>query len=63
MCSVHCLCGDTYFKGKVVNLGMANTKKSGKYKLTTTNLPGMKGIPVIVTRPMIVKENSSKPKK
>jgi len=42
---------------------MANVKKSGKYKLTTTNLPGMKGIPVIVTRPMIVKENSSKPKK
>lgn len=42
---------------------MANTKKSGKYKLTYTNLPGMEGIPVIVTSPMIVKENSSKPKK
>jgi len=42
---------------------MANVKKSGKYKIITTNLPGMKGIPVIVSRPMIIKENSSKPAK
>jgi len=55
--------GMAYFRGKVVNSGMANIKKSGKYKLTTTNLPGLKGVPVIVTRPMILKENSSKPKK
>ena len=41
---------------------MANVKKS-KYKLTYTNLPGLKGVPVIVSKPMIVKENSSKPKK
>jgi hypothetical protein len=42
---------------------MANVMKSGKYKITTTNLPGLKGIPVIVSQPMIIKENSSKPAK
>lgn|GEM_PF-3597663 len=42
---------------------MANIKKSGKYKIVTTNLPGMKDVPVIVSRPMILKENSSKPAK
>jgi len=42
---------------------MASIKKSGKFKLTTTNLPGLKGVPVIDSKPMIIKENSSKPAK
>jgi len=30
---------------------------------TTTNLPGLKGIQVIVPQPIVIKENSSKPSK
>jgi hypothetical protein len=32
-------------------------------KVITTNLPGMKGIKVLYTEPLIIKENSSKPRK
>jgi len=44
---------------------MANSKNKDLRKIKTvfTNLPGLKGIPVIVSQPMIVKENSSKPRK
>jgi hypothetical protein len=35
----------------------------GGYKTTLTNLPGLKGVPIIVSHPRIVKENSSKPVK
>jgi hypothetical protein len=41
-----------------------NKKDTEKFEITTTsNLPGLKGVPVIVSQPMIIKENSSKPKK
>ncbi|HEY4290404.1 MAG TPA: hypothetical protein VGN00_25060 [Puia sp.] len=43
---------------------MANSKKKEsreKVKTVLTNLPGLKGIPVIVSQPLILKENSSKP--
>ncbi|HTI91564.1 MAG TPA: hypothetical protein VL727_13310 [Puia sp.] len=42
---------------------MANSKNKGSRKIKTvlTNLPGLKGIPVIDSQPLIVKENSSKP--
>jgi len=36
---------------------------SGALPTTLTNLPGLKNIKVIVSYPMIVKENSSKPVK
>jgi len=44
-------------------VGMANSKNkdSRNIKTTFTNLPGLKGIKVIVSQPMIIKENSSKP--
>jgi hypothetical protein len=41
-----------------------NTTKSGDSSsivTTTTNLPGLKNVEVIVSYPMILKENSSKP--
>jgi len=42
---------------------MANSKNKDLRKIKTvlTNLPGLKGIPVIVSQPLILKENSSKP--
>jgi hypothetical protein len=42
---------------------MANSKNKDPRKIKTvlTNLLGLKGIPVIVSQPMILKENSSKP--
>jgi hypothetical protein len=41
-----------------------NKKDTEKFEITTTsNLPGLKGVPVIVGQPMIIRENSSKPKK
>jgi hypothetical protein len=42
---------------------MANSKNkdSRRVKTKLTNLPGLKNIPVIVSQPMIIKENSSKP--
>jgi hypothetical protein len=41
-----------------------NKKDAEKLEITTTsNLPGLKGVPVIVGQPMIIKENSSKPSK
>jgi len=44
---------------------MANSKNKGSREIKTvlTNLPGLKGIPVILSQPMILKENSSKPRK
>jgi len=51
------------FREKDVNLEMSNSKNKGsrRVKTTLTNLPGLKNIPVIVSQPMILKENSSKP--
>ncbi len=48
-----------------VHLSMGKDKKNTeKLEITTTsNLPGLKGVPVIVGRPMIIKENSSRPSK
>jgi hypothetical protein len=41
-----------------------NKKDTEKFEITTTsNLPGLKGIPVIVPEPLLIKENSSKPAK
>lgn len=34
-----------------------------QYPTTLTNLPGLEGVPVIISKPMMVKENSSKPSK
>ena len=44
---------------------MANSKNKDLRKIKTvfTNLPGLKGIPVIDSQPLILRENSSKPKK
>jgi hypothetical protein len=41
------------------------TKKNGVTIATTTtsNLPGLQGVEVIVAKPIYVKENSSKPSK
>jgi len=36
---------------------------SGGYKTVITNLPGLEGVPIIVSHPKILKENSSKPVK
>ena len=42
---------------------MANSKNKGTRNVKTvlTNLPGLKGIPVIVPELILIKENSSKP--
>lgn len=42
---------------------MANSKNtgSGKVQTTYTDLPGLKGVKVILSEPKILKENSSKP--
>ena len=44
---------------------MANSKNTGsrEVKTTYTDLPGLKGVKVILSEPMILKENSSKPKR
>ena len=48
---------------------MAGSKNANKNNAassnvtTTTNLPGLKNIEVIVSHPMVIKENSSKPVK
>ena len=36
-------------------------KPTPKYPTTLTNLPGLEGVPVIISTPSIVKETSSKP--
>jgi hypothetical protein len=39
-------------------------KDTGKFKIiTTSNLPGLKGVPVIVPETWVIRENSSKPRK
>jgi len=38
-----------------------NKPKTGGYKTTTTtNLPGLRDVKVIISRPSLIKENSSK---
>jgi hypothetical protein len=49
---------------KVKHRNKSNPKSdAGIATTTTTNLPGLKGIQVIVPQPIVIKENSSKPSK